>query len=113
MICEAVGPVKFARFTVNAAAANEIVAAVANKKIRVLGMVIANNAAAADVVVTVQDDTSSPVIMIGPMLLPAGNNIVMPTNGIGYGETSKGKALDLLSDGTEVVAGCVAYQLVG
>lgn len=114
-ICEAAGPVKFARINENTAAANEIIAADSQgRAIRILGLVLSNNNDSTAVVVTVQDDTSpTPNVLIGPLGIGAGETVVLPANGLGYGEGAAGKAIDLVSDGTEVVGGSVTYQYVG
>lgn len=112
---EAVGAVYRKSFSVNAAAATEVIAADARgRAIRILAMVLSNNHAANAVVATVQDDAGTPLVLIGPMQLVAGNpNVVLPHNPDGWGEGGRGKAIDILLDGTEVVAGSITYQFVG
>lgn len=112
---EAVGAVHRKSFSVNAAAATTIVAADAQgRAIRILAMVLSNNHASNAVVATVQDNTGTPAVLIGPVQLVAGNpSLVLPHNPDGWGEGGKGKTIDILLDGTEVVAGSITYQYVG
>ncbi len=113
-LTEAVGPVGHVRINENTAAANEIVAADSlGRPIRVLGLVLANNHATNDVTVTVQDDADAPNAILGPVTLGPRATLVLPVHGLGYGQGAAGKSLDLLSDGTEQVAGSVTYQYVG
>ena len=115
MLTEAIGPVHRKSFSVNAASATTIVAADAQgRAIRVLAMVLSNNHASNAVVATVQDNTGTPLVLIGPLQLTAGNpSVVLPFNGGGWGEGGKGKTIDVLLDGTEVVAGAITYQYIG
>lgn len=112
---EAVGPVFRKSFSVNAASATTIIAADAQgRAIRILAMVLSNNHASNAVVATVQDNTGTPLVLIGPLqLVAASPSIVLPHNPDGWGEGGKGKTIDILLDGTEVVAGCITYQFVG
>ena len=110
MIIEAAGPVKYAVIEENTAASNEIVAAVASRKLRVLGGVFCNNDTTNDVKITFEDEDG--VNIIGPITLAAREKFVLVPSGLGYGETPVGKALHLLQDGTEVVAGSLTYQEV-
>lgn len=106
----ATGPVKFAAISENTDAANELVEAVTSRKIRVLAIALM---VAGAVNVTLQDDTGTPVVLIG--LLPfaaAGDTFILPYNPCGWCETSSGQALDLLLSAAVAVTGCLVYQEV-
>lgn len=112
MLTEAMGPVKYAPIAASSAAANTIVAGVTGYKIRVLGVVLANNDASTAVIATLQDNTGTPNKIMGPLRLPAGPPVPFPANGLGYGETAVNKSLDLLLGGAISVGGSITYQLV-
>ena len=111
-LTEAAGAVLFAPINQATAAANEIVAAVAERKIRILGVVLSNNDATNPVVATLQDDAGSPKKILGPIRLAAGQTVVIPASGLGYGETNVGEALNLLLGSAITVGGSITYQLV-
>lgn len=110
MITEAMGPVKYANFSVATKAANQIVAAVTGKKIRVLGMVLNNNDASTAVNATVEQSDGSN--LIGPLRLASGATVVLSASGLGYHETAASQALAIRLSGTQTVAGSVTYQVV-
>jgi len=101
------GPVKYANINVSAATSNEIVAAVAEKQIRVLGMFVY---AASAVTVTVEDEDGTD--LIGPTALgDSGSGWVLPPHELGHQEAPTGKALHLLLSAAVQVGGCVIYQV--
>jgi len=102
-----ISAIKFANIDVTGAAANELVAATASKKIRVLSLFIS-----ADTTGTFnfQDDTGTPVKLCGGTR-QIKLSVDQPYNEGGWFETSAGKALDInMASGT--FAGCLSYVLV-
>jgi len=105
--------VKFKNIDVTGAAANELVAAVTGKKIRVLSLFIT-----ADTTGTFnfQDDTGTPVTLCGGTRqiklssdgTAGGYSFTLPYNPCGWFQTSAGQALDInMASGT--FAGCLSY----
>ena len=93
------------------ATANEIVAAVASNKIRVLAAFVL---AAGDVDAYWADDTPTAICGDGSngIDLTANSGFVLPFNQAGWFETASGQALDLTLGGAVRVAGCITYILV-
>ena len=102
------GEVKFAAIDEAAGAANELVAAVSGKSILVLAMALVADGA---VDVTIQDDSGSPVVLMGPLKdLQVG--LVLPFADQGWFQTTAGQALDMLLGGATQVTGCLVYAEV-
>jgi hypothetical protein len=114
MSTEAVGPVHRTAFSVNAATPTQVIAAdPQGRSIRILGIALSNNHASTAVIVTVQDDDTVPNTLIGPLQLGVAGSVVLPESRSGWGEGAKGKAIDIVLDGTEIVGGAIIYQYVG
>lgn len=105
--------IKYANIDETGVAANELVAAVAGAKIRVLALFVS---AATTGTFNLQDDTGTPVELLGGtrnVLLSVNDtagasSMVLPYNPGGWFETSVGKALDInMASGT--FAGCLSY----
>ena len=103
------GEVKFAAIDAAAAEANELVAAVTGKIIRILALCLVADAA---VDVTMQDDAASPVVLMGPFKDLSVGHLVLPYAVEGWGQTTSGKALDMLLGGATQVTGCLVYAEV-
>ncbi len=88
------------------AGSNEIVAAVAEKVIRVLGYQM--SAAAAETATWKSAATSKS----GPMAMATGSPFTAPVSRDGYLETAKGEALNLNLLAGNAVGGFLIYELV-
>lgn len=114
MLTEAVGPVGYQPVDHTGADTHTTVAAdPQGRKTRILGLVLSNGHASTATLVTLQDNTGSPNVICGPINLPGGATVVLPVNGLGYGETAPGKTIDIVSSGNVRVAGSITYQRVG
>lgn len=97
---------KFAKVAVSSSGANEIVAAVTSKKIRVLAWDVVANAA---VNFKWQSD-GSPTDLTGLYYMAGqGNGVARAFNPVGYFETVAGEALDLNLSGAVAVGGSIVY----
>ncbi len=99
-------PVKRAIIDKATAATHEIVAAVAGKKIRVLGFYAV---AAGAVVATWKSATTA---VTGAMTMATGVAVHAPPAGFGWFETAAGEALNLTLGGAVQVSGNVIYAEV-
>jgi len=104
-LVDATGPIKYAVINQSAAASNEIVAAVTNRNIRIIGITLV---AAGAVSVTIEDEDG--VDLIGLIALAANQHYVLPVHGLGYQQTARGKALHMLLGGAVQVGGSITYQ---
>lgn len=108
-VLESTGPVKFAAFDLSSD--GNIVAAVAGKKIRLLGGVFIGGGSGGTFTLEGKPAAGNATTLMPAMVL--GNNVaqVLPVTGVGYLETRQSEALYAnLSAGA--VKGMVAYQLV-
>lgn len=94
---------------INAASvgSNEVVAAVANKRIRVLGYLLT---AAGTVQATWKSASTS---ISGPLCLANGSGVHPDDSGEGLFETAVGEALNLSLDGVIRIGGHLVYRLIG
>lgn len=107
-LVDAAGPVHYANVNENTAASNEIVAAVAGKRIRILGGLLV---AAGAVTATIEDEDGND--LIGPCSMINGTPIPLAALGLGYQETAAvNKALHLLLSAGTQVGGSITYQLI-
>jgi hypothetical protein len=114
MLTEAVGPVAYQPVDHTGADTHATVAAdPQGRKTRILGLSLSNCHASTATLVSLQDNTGSPNVIAGPFNLPGGASIVLPVNGIGYGESAAGKSIDIVSTVNVRVAGQITYQRVG
>ena len=102
-VLEANGAVRFAKVDVNSLGDNTIIAAVAGKKLRLLGVVLV---AAGIVTVKIKSDSTD---LTGPMDMAANGTLESHT-AWGLLETSAGEALVLNLSSAAEVAGCLQYQ---
>ena len=85
---------------------NEIVAAVANKKIRVLSAVLVMTGTA----VTIRfESAAGGTALTGQMTPLQGHSINFPFNPLGHFETIAGQALNMELGGAQSVDGCLTY----
>lgn len=109
---------QYAKISGAASGDNEVIAAVAGKKIRILGLVIVAAGA-----VTVYFKSGSTAICgdaTNPMSLAANGGFVLPTPPAyptalapsGYMQTSAGEAFNMTLGGAVSVGGCVVYELI-
>lgn len=103
---DAAGVIKFLPINKASSGSSLIVPAVTSKRLRVLGLVLNNSGS--PTTVTVEDEDGNDVI--GPIYLVQGATVVLPTNGIGYGDADTGKALHLNSAAAVQIGGAIAYQ---
>jgi hypothetical protein len=103
------GEVKTVVVDAASAAANELVAAVTGKAIRILALALLSDAA---VDVTIQDDSGSPVVLIGPLGDINKVSFVLPFSEEGWGQTTRGQALDMLLGGATQTTGVLVYAEV-
>jgi hypothetical protein len=91
-------------------AANELVAAVSGKAIRILALALLSDSA---VDVTIQDDTGGgAVVLIGPLGDINKVSFVLPFSEEGWGQTTRGQALDMLLGGATQTTGVLVYAEV-
>lgn len=95
---------KYAAVTATAAGDNQVVAAVASKKIRVLQAF-----AMAITAETVQFQDGAGTNLTGPIALGATGGFVLPFSPVGWFETAAGQKLDLNNVGGADVQGVLAY----
>lgn len=113
-LTEAVGPVGRTPFDHTGADTTEAVAADAQgRATRILGLALSNCHASTACLVTVQDNTGTPNVLIGPINLPGGATVVLPVNGLGWGDTAAGKKINIVQSAAVRVAGCLTYQRIG
>lgn len=110
MITETTGPVKHANINASAEAATQIVAAVTDRAIRVLALVLSNVNASTAVNATIEDQNGTD--LIGPVRLASGGQLVLPASGLPYAQTPSGLSLRLRLSAAVQVAGSVTYQEV-
>jgi len=103
----ATGPIKYAVVNITAAASNVIIAAVASRKIRILGWSLVSLLANT---LTWEDEDA--VKLVGPCSLGATGDWTAPYTPAGWQETPVGKGLNLLASAADQVGGVVIYQEV-
>lgn len=109
MLYEANGPVYHAAIDALTGNAQELVAAVAGKKIRVVGLLAAIDA---DGTLQLADDAGTPNKLTGAMSVKAaGPPLELPYHPSGWGDTAAGQALTV-SVGAQTINGALAYQLI-
>lgn len=94
---------KFAPISAPNSGVNEILAAVANRKLRVLSLYLV---CANTVSVTLKSGTTG---VSGLMSFAANSGIVLPFNNVGWFEAADGEALNIDLSGAVVVAGSITY----
>ncbi len=96
--------------SVDAAASgdNTLVAAVADKRIRVLSLFLVASGA----VTVAFESSASGTALTGDMNVGANGNVVMPFNPEGWFQTVAGELLNMELGGATSVDGCLTYVLV-
>lgn len=97
------GELKFAKITAASSGANEVVAAVTGKRIRVVSYLLS---AAGTVNAKWQSASTD---LTGLHYMVANNQVPVPFSPVGYFETASGEALNLNLSGAIAVGGHVAY----
>jgi hypothetical protein len=115
MLTEAVGPVGYQPVDHTAADTHTMIAAdPQGRKTRILGLVLSNCHASTPTLITIQDNAGTPNVIAGPFNIPGGGQpVVLPVNGLGWGESAAGKTIDIVSSANVRVAGSITYQRVG
>ena len=108
MVVESTGPILFASISTNNADV-DLVAAVADKKIRVLSLFIVVTSDNG----TIKFQSNASTDLSGAMPFNAKGQLPMPHNPCGWLETAKGEKLNMDVTNTGQVSGFMTYQLVG
>lgn len=86
-----------------------LAAAATGKKIRLISLLVTTDTAG---LLTVQDNTGTPVKLIGPMPVAENGGFNLVWNPRGYGDTGVGKQLDLVLGTSGTYGGLVEYQVL-
>jgi hypothetical protein len=97
--------IKYAAIAAAASGDNELVAAVAGKKIRVLSLLLV---VPSNLVIAFESDASG-TALTGDMELGEKKPLVLPFNPEGWFETVAGESLNLELAGATATAGCLSY----
>ncbi len=105
---ESLGPIKRAPISGASSGANTLVAAVAGRKIRVIGLFLFS---AGTVTVTIQTAAGG-TALIGALPMVAQSSVTLPATLLGWCDTVAGDLLNMNLSTTVAITGCVLYQEV-